>query len=637
MLNQSSLPAVFISSSEDVCVVIEEAFELGVKAIIATLSQVAQVVYGFSHLSRRGWGGALVVGVLVGSWTVVWAAGAKKHTGSVPAGQWLLGDWLIGLWDCPFPDQTGAPVFMPRLMTVPDMLTRAPPVGQQVQPDDARIPNFGEPELVRQLLVSGLDSHLAGVLRAVSVLLTRGRWVMVGTVHSPVLALLASRGLSVATSGDAALPASETSVTKFKRAIYNGDVLAAEELVNNGVDVETRLDSEWTPLMYAASVANYNMAKLLLDRGASANFCKDQHTVLMAGCKACASEDKIVHCVELLLSRNADPNAPDRFRMTCLMIAAREGFIKLINLLVSYGAKVNAQHSSGYTALSMAVRNGKREAVLKLLQLGADKTIKTNGHMTPAELAVVFKHPQIADLLTSSTQFSTSHRPRSKEEDLSEVNVESEPLASKQSLAQLDDIQLLLHGLNLSHVYDILIENDITWNCLLTMEKEDLEKIGITEPEDQQKVLRAMHDMQLNSVDLETLGQLDDVDTGSEELCNFLISLSNQSRYLSETVQGAVSRFPQRPSELVLSLDPKKKAQAICNDLVIQIGDLHKEVTCLHNLLCQMNQTGCSLLLPQPGSHGGWRRRFITKAMLGALGATVLFLLSRVAKRKVHL
>lgn len=39
----------------------------------------------------------------------------------------------------------------------------------------------------------------------------------------------------------------------------------------------------------------------------------DHWTVLMASCTATASEDKIARCVELLLSRNVDPNVADRW------------------------------------------------------------------------------------------------------------------------------------------------------------------------------------------------------------------------------------------------------------------------------------------------------------------------------------
>lgn len=38
----------------------------------------------------------------------------------------------------------------------------------------------------------------------------------------------------------------------------------------------------------------------------------DYWTVLMASTTASANEDKIACCVELLLSRNADPNMVDR-------------------------------------------------------------------------------------------------------------------------------------------------------------------------------------------------------------------------------------------------------------------------------------------------------------------------------------
>uniref|UniRef100_UPI003AAABF0B ankyrin repeat, SAM and basic leucine zipper domain-containing protein 1 n=1 Tax=Centroberyx gerrardi TaxID=166262 RepID=UPI003AAABF0B len=149
--------------------------------------------------------------------------------------------------------------------------------------------------------------------------------------------------------GDTAVPVAEDDVSRLKMAISKGDILAVEQLLDNGMDVETRLGYEWTPLMCAVNVANYDLAKLLLDRGASANFRKDQYTVLMAGCTASASEDKIVRCVELLLSRNADPNMLDRSHMTCLMLAARDGYSNVINLLVSHKAEINAQNSNGYT------------------------------------------------------------------------------------------------------------------------------------------------------------------------------------------------------------------------------------------------------------------------------------------------
>ncbi|XP_067446744.1 ankyrin repeat, SAM and basic leucine zipper domain-containing protein 1 isoform X1 [Thunnus thynnus] len=440
-------------------------------------------------------------------------------------------------------------------------------------------------------------------------------------------------------NADAVVPrAEEDNVSLLKRAIDKGDIGSVEHLLDNGMDVETRLGFEWTPLMCAVSVANYDLAKVLLDRGASANFSKDHWTVLMASCTASAGEDKIARCVELLLSRNADPNVVDRSQMTCLMLAARNGYSKVINLLASHGTDVNVQDGNGHTALAIAVQYGREEAVLKLLQLGADKTIKTKAGKSPADLASIFKMTQISRILASSSHVSNVQAFSSMEETLPKLlKTNSEPPPSKESVTKLDDLELLLHGLDLGYLADIMSENDITWNYLLTMEKEDLEKTGITDPVDQQKVLSAVQQMHLDKVDLDTISQLGAADIGSEELQNFLISVMQQCCYLTETIQDVISRFPRQASQLVFSLDPKKEAQAVCNQLVVQTKDLQKEVNCLRSLLCQMDAATDCCQLPQPSPHGNWRMRSLTRVALSTLGATVLFLLYKAASGKVYL
>ncbi|XP_047453236.1 ankyrin repeat, SAM and basic leucine zipper domain-containing protein 1 [Mugil cephalus] len=432
---------------------------------------------------------------------------------------------------------------------------------------------------------------------------------------------------------DAVVPHAEDNVSLLKRAINEGDTGTVERLLDSGMDVETRLGFEWTLLMCAVSVANYDVAKLLLDRGASASFSKDQCTVLMASCMASASEDKIARCVELLLSRNADPNMVDRSQMTCLMLAARDGHSKVINILVSHGAEINFQTPSGYTALSVAVQYGREEAVLKLLQLGADKTIRTKGGKSPADLAEIFNHPQIARLLTSPTNVP----PMGATAKIDTLTKFSEPLPSKESVTGLDDFKLLLEGLDLGYVADILTENDSTWSYLLTLEKEDLEKIGLTDPEDQQKLLSAVQQMNPDKVDLDAFSQLEVSDTGSEELTNFLISVSQQFCYLTEAIQDVIRHFPSHPSQLVFSLDPKKEGQAVCNQLMVQTKDLQKEVICLRNLLFQMDEAKDNCQPPQPASSRNRRMGYLTTVALGTLGAGVLILLYKTTSGKVYM
>uniref|UniRef100_H2V3Y3 Ankyrin repeat, SAM and basic leucine zipper domain containing 1 n=1 Tax=Takifugu rubripes TaxID=31033 RepID=H2V3Y3_TAKRU len=401
-----------------------------------------------------------------------------------------------------------------------------------------------------------------------------------------------------------AVASGEGDVVTLKRAITNGDIETVTQLLDKGLDVETRLNFEWTPLMCAVNVANYNLSKLLLDRGANASFHKDHWTVLMACITASAKEDRIARCVELLLSRNADPNMVDRSRMSCLMFAAKSGYSKVINLLMSYGAEINAQDDYGYTALSIAVQHGRQEAVLKLLQLGADKTLTTKTGKSPADLAIIIKNPQMGKILASSPHVWMSQASDSMEDALSQLFMtNSEAPSAKECVKKLDEIQLLLHGLDLGYLTDIMT-------------------IGVTDPGDQQKVMNALQQMTLDKVDLNTIDQFGAADSGSEEFYNFLISVRQQCCYLTETIQDVMSRFPCHPSQIVFSLDPKKEAQAICNQLVIQTEDLQKEVICLHKLLCQLDDTEESCQPPPPESRSYWRMRFLSRAALSVLGAT---------------
>ncbi|XP_051886663.1 ankyrin repeat, SAM and basic leucine zipper domain-containing protein 1-like [Pristis pectinata] len=100
-------------------------------------------------------------------------------------------------------------------------------------------------------------------------------------------------------------PKNNKEASTLKEALSSQDTCLVEQILNSGVDVETRFSFGWTPLMYAASIANFEICRCLLDRGANASFVKDQYTVLMAACASSESEEKVVKCVELLLSRNA--------------------------------------------------------------------------------------------------------------------------------------------------------------------------------------------------------------------------------------------------------------------------------------------------------------------------------------------
>ncbi|MGH0158134.1 UNVERIFIED_CONTAM: hypothetical protein FKN15_035099 [Acipenser sinensis] len=252
----------------------------------------------------------------------------------------------------------------------------------------------------------------------------------------------------------------------------------------------------------------------------------------MAACTASAPEEKIAKCVELLLSRNADPNVsnnPDG------LAATRKTEIGCKN----QGVWNNLEFHHLWTflmALMYAVQYGREGAVLKLIELGAGITTKTKEGMMAADIAKMYRHSQISAILASPQSQSGKPEPLSKEETLFKFfkrDPEPTPDPSESCCKFVGDMELLLHGLKLEHLTETML-------------------IGITNPEDQKTVLTAIKDMQLDKVELDQLTELGNFD---------------------------------HSSELVLDWDPKMQSQSICDELVEQIGDLHKEATCLSNLL----------------------------------------------------
>ncbi|XP_021240537.1 ankyrin repeat, SAM and basic leucine zipper domain-containing protein 1 isoform X7 [Numida meleagris] len=203
---------------------------------------------------------------------------------------------------------------------------------------------------------------------------------------------------------DPMLPADKKDA--FQKALTSGDVSLIEELLNSGINIESSIQFGWTPLMHAASVADYRVVHLLLDRGANASFEIDKYTVLMAACAAHASEEKILKTVELLLSRNVDPNLTCRKQMTPLIYAARKGYPCVVRLLVAHGSHINAQDESGYSALIWAAHHGHKNVVFTLLELGADKNLQAKDKKTAAEIAKINEQLEIYGLLSLTVNHS---------------------------------------------------------------------------------------------------------------------------------------------------------------------------------------------------------------------------------------
>ncbi|XP_075711160.1 ankyrin repeat, SAM and basic leucine zipper domain-containing protein 1 [Rhinoderma darwinii] len=378
----------------------------------------------------------------------------------------------------------------------------------------------------------------------------------------------------------------ENSEDSLKSALTTGNVKLVEDLLDSGINVECCFHFGWTPLMYAASVGNLEIVRVLLDRGANANFERDKFTVLMSACTSHALEENIVKCVELLLSRNVDPNVCCRKKMSALMLAASEGHIQVVALLVAHCADINAQDENGFTALTWAAHNGHKNTVLKMLELGADLKLSTKTGNTAADIARQNNHLEIFSILSFSGNLNNGKINLSKEEAMYRyLRVQPETSMSYKSCCSASsDLEVFLHGLGLEHLAELLKENDLTLRQLLCLEESELKKTGVIDNEDCKKIMAAMKEIQVEETKLEKLPLLSKLES-SEELFAFLLKLNRQCNAITHAVVAVSKQIPSNPQKVVLEWDSSQNFSTVCEDILISVKDMNKEVCRLQDLL----------------------------------------------------
>lgn len=184
----------------------------------------------------------------------------------------------------------------------------------------------------------------------------------------------------------------------FVQSAEKGDNKAVLLFLSSGVDIDTRDEHGWTPLMISTFNGREEVATLLIRSGA------DVHAKDTAGYGPLhwAAFNGYSSVIKLLLEKRAKVNERSNHGWTPLLQAATRGHLLAAGQLIAGGADVNLPSSDGWTPLHKAAANGHIEMVKLLLAKGAYRSSEYQDGTTPLALAIKNKHKEIEALLSAN-------------------------------------------------------------------------------------------------------------------------------------------------------------------------------------------------------------------------------------------
>ena len=199
--------------------------------------------------------------------------------------------------------------------------------------------------------------------------------------------------------------------TELHTAAFCGDSEAAQELIDNGADVNANGVGGETPLFKAVRQRHTEIAQLLIDNGANVDGKNNWGTTPLQ--QAALNGDTEI--VNLLISNGAEINLQDNFGGIALNSSISKDCtkdrIKIIKILIDNGSDVNKQEATKlHTPLHDAVLWGHKEVVDILMSNGADINIEDMFGRTPLCLAKFKGHTKVADLLKAAMKKQKENR-----------------------------------------------------------------------------------------------------------------------------------------------------------------------------------------------------------------------------------
>ncbi len=202
-------------------------------------------------------------------------------------------------------------------------------------------------------------------------------------------------------------------LTGYHIAAQLGKDDMVNEYLKHDVDIDMKDSNDRTALHHAISKGQYNVAKLLLSKGADKN-CVDKYGIT----PILLAVEKDLSMFQLLLDYKANIQAVDNEHNTVLHHAANAGSTKIVEELIKINPEImiDAKNKEGQTPLHLAGKNNDISTVEALLRAGADVTIKDNKGKKPVDY-VLEDYPGLIQLLEEAEKKQDEKSKEKREEE----------------------------------------------------------------------------------------------------------------------------------------------------------------------------------------------------------------------------
>ncbi|MGI9338090.1 MAG: ankyrin repeat domain-containing protein [Gammaproteobacteria bacterium] len=164
----------------------------------------------------------------------------------------------------------------------------------------------------------------------------------------------------------AAIGGCGNSPTDLHFAARNGDIAQVKRLIDDGADVNAKMEEDVTPLFVAALSGHAEITKALIEAGADINAKTDGDLTIL--------HVAIVHgqtrTALVLIKEKADVDAKADNDMTPLHLAAVAGRAEIAQALIKGGVNINAKEENNLTPLHLAIFGSNAEIARDFIESG---------------------------------------------------------------------------------------------------------------------------------------------------------------------------------------------------------------------------------------------------------------------------